>query len=164
VRIKCPHGWRSVGKLGEITIVNETVEILEGICDRPDRCGISSCEYYDTSREATRRFREALNVTQTLEGWRGDYENDPRHLVPGFRLENLEEPWDEELEQELIEELEQEREHRRRTDEEVAAWLAGMEADGRIERIGEWEDGRPRYRLVPEHWQPQDESDPAPGP
>lgn len=153
MKIKCPHGYKSVARLGSITIENETVEILEGICDRPDRCGITTCEYYDTSREATRRFQAA---TAHCYGWGvlTNYSDDPRHLVPHFRLEALDDEDAEERAQAL--------EHERQTAKEVAAWLAEMEAEGRIERIGVHDDGRPRYRLVPEHWQPQDPLDPQP--
>jgi len=43
------------------------VTICDGICDSADRCGIESCEFYDTSPEGTRRFLKALYHEQTAE-------------------------------------------------------------------------------------------------
>jgi hypothetical protein len=44
------------------------VSICDWICDSADLCGITTCEYYDTSPEATQRFIKALNREHTLEG------------------------------------------------------------------------------------------------
>jgi len=140
VRVKCPHGYKSVAKLGSITIENETVEILEGICDRPDRCGITTCEYFDTSRDATRRFQQAHAHACTLEGLMGEYLSDPCHLVPHFRLETLAVDGDDERQQEI--------ENAREVDGQIAAWTAQLLTDGLIERIGTNRDGSPRYRLT----------------
>ena len=60
-------GWKSVIKCGNVSFESATVNICDGICDSCDRCGIESCEFYDTSEEATRRFIRALNYEQTAE-------------------------------------------------------------------------------------------------
>lgn len=81
MKINCPHGWKSVVKLGNITWEDATVEILEGICDSPDRCGIKICEYFDTSPEATRIFCQAQAHKYTLDGLL-EKNNPERHLQP----------------------------------------------------------------------------------
>ena len=68
MKIKCPHGWKHIGKIGSLTWEDPTVNIYEGICDSPDLCGITVCQYYDTSQEATRRFQKAQANEHTLEG------------------------------------------------------------------------------------------------
>jgi hypothetical protein len=57
MQMKCPHGR-----------MNLLVEVLEGICDAPDLCRFKQCEYYDISKEATRKFLKALAHEQTIEG------------------------------------------------------------------------------------------------
>jgi hypothetical protein len=64
---ECPYGWKSVTKCGNVTFESATVNICDGICDSCDLCGIETCEFYDTSPEATRRFIRALNYEQTAE-------------------------------------------------------------------------------------------------
>ncbi len=68
MKFECPYGWKHVGKLGDnITFESATVNICDGICDSCDLCGIKRCEFYDTSREATRRFLRAQAQEHTLE-------------------------------------------------------------------------------------------------
>lgn len=70
MNVECPKGWENIIRIGNITIEDSIVTICDFICDSADLCGIASCEFYDTSREATRRFIKALNHEQTLAGWR----------------------------------------------------------------------------------------------
>lgn len=74
MRIDCPHGFKTVSRLGSITIEARTVNIYDGICDRPDLCGIERCEFYDISREGHHRFLQALYRSKTLEGKREERE------------------------------------------------------------------------------------------
>ena len=67
MKFQCPNGWKSVAKVGNLTWENSTVNICDGVCDSCDLCGIESCEFYDTSPEATRRFLKALYHEQTAE-------------------------------------------------------------------------------------------------
>ncbi|MGH9970492.1 MAG: hypothetical protein ACREBG_22250 [Pyrinomonadaceae bacterium] len=67
MRFECPYGWKSVSKFGNITFESATVNICDGICDSCDLCGIESCEFYDISPEATKRFIRVLNCEQTAE-------------------------------------------------------------------------------------------------
>ena len=59
MKFDCPYGWKSVTKLGNVTFESATVNICDGICDSCDLCGVESCEFYDTSPEATKRFLRA---------------------------------------------------------------------------------------------------------
>jgi hypothetical protein len=68
MKVDCPKGWKQVMKIGNIIIEDSTVTICDFVCDSADLCGITSCEFYDTSREATRRYIRALNREHTLEG------------------------------------------------------------------------------------------------
>jgi len=68
MHVNCPNGWKSVGRLNNISIESRVVNICAGICDSPDLCGKRECEYYDTSREANRRFIQANGHEHTLEG------------------------------------------------------------------------------------------------
>jgi len=68
MEVNCPNGWKSVGRLKNISIESRLVKICADICDSADLCGNRECEYYDTSREATRRFMEAQRHERTLEG------------------------------------------------------------------------------------------------
>jgi hypothetical protein len=54
-------------KIFNFTWESSTVNICDGICDSCDRYGIESCEFYDTSPEATKRFLLALNYEQSAE-------------------------------------------------------------------------------------------------
>lgn len=69
--VKCPEGWSAVRevKLKHTTVrVHHTkVQIYAGVCDSADLCGIKRCRFYDTSREATRRFMRAQAEEHTLE-------------------------------------------------------------------------------------------------
>jgi hypothetical protein len=67
MKFECPYGWKSVTTLGNVTFASATVNICDGICDSCDLCGIESCEFYDISPEATKRFICALNSEQTAE-------------------------------------------------------------------------------------------------
>ncbi len=67
MKFDCPYGWKSVSKFGNVTFESATVNICDGICDSCDLCGIESCEFYDISPQATRRFIRALNFEQTAE-------------------------------------------------------------------------------------------------
>lgn len=67
MKVDCPYGWKSVAKVGNLTWENSTVNICDGICDSADLCGIETCEFYDLSPEANRRFARALAYEQTLE-------------------------------------------------------------------------------------------------
>ncbi len=67
MKVDCPYGWKSVSKLGNVTFESATVNICDGICDSADLCGIETCEFYDLSPEANRRFARALAYEQTLE-------------------------------------------------------------------------------------------------
>lgn len=64
----CPYGWTHVGKLGShVRVEDASVDICDGICDSGDLCGITRCEFYDLSPEATRRFLRAQAHEHTLE-------------------------------------------------------------------------------------------------
>lgn len=68
MRVDCPYGWKSVGRLKNISFESSVVNICADICDSADLCGKIECEYYDTEREATRRFMRAQRQEHTLEG------------------------------------------------------------------------------------------------
>lgn len=67
MKFDCPYSWKSVTKCCNITFESATVNICAGICDSCDLCRIDSCEFYDTSPEATRGFLKALYHEQTAE-------------------------------------------------------------------------------------------------
>lgn len=71
MNIQCPEGWQRLGTLTQgavpITAQQTTVQIYAGICDSCDLCGITHCRFYDTSREATRRFMHAQCEEHTLD-------------------------------------------------------------------------------------------------
>ncbi|MGH9908258.1 MAG: hypothetical protein ACRD8U_22055 [Pyrinomonadaceae bacterium] len=68
MRFECPYGWKSVAKVGSnFTWESSTVNICDGICDSCDLCGIETCEFHDTSPEATKRFLRANAREHTLE-------------------------------------------------------------------------------------------------
>jgi hypothetical protein len=66
--IDCPHGFKRVTKLKTVTWEDQTVAVFDGICDSCDLCGIRRCEFYDDTREGTRRFQRAAAHAHTLEG------------------------------------------------------------------------------------------------
>jgi hypothetical protein len=66
----CPHGWKSVLKIGKMTWEDSTVEICGGVCDSPDVCKIESCEFYNITQHGTARFMKAAGREETLEGLR----------------------------------------------------------------------------------------------
>lgn len=78
----CPQGWKHVRQFGNITWEDSRVNIYEGICDSTDRCGIDTCPYYDTSKEATRIFLKASAHEHTIEGLLESKEDKQRHLQP----------------------------------------------------------------------------------
>jgi hypothetical protein len=67
MKFECPYGWQSVIKCGNVSFESATVNVCDGVCDSADRCGIESCEFYDTSTEATKRFLRANAREDTLE-------------------------------------------------------------------------------------------------
>ena len=67
MKFDCPYGWKSVTKLGNITFESPTVNICDGICDSAHLCDIESCEFYDPSPEASKRFLRANAQEHTLE-------------------------------------------------------------------------------------------------
>jgi hypothetical protein len=67
LKFECPKGWKSVVKIGSVTLESATVNISNGVCDSADLCGIESCEFYDTSIEATQEFFRGQKKEQTLE-------------------------------------------------------------------------------------------------
>ena len=67
MKFDCPYGWKSVTKCGNVTFESATVNICDGICDSADLCGIESCEFYDTSPEASKRFLRANAHEHTAE-------------------------------------------------------------------------------------------------
>ncbi len=70
MKIDCPHGYAAVMKLNEnVTWEDRTVAILDGMCESADRCGISTCKFYDLSPAGNARYIAALRRTHTLEGW-----------------------------------------------------------------------------------------------
>ncbi len=68
MEIDCIEGWKRTATLGNVTIENSHVTVLDGVCDSCDLCGINTCRLYDMSREATRRFQIAQAREHTLEG------------------------------------------------------------------------------------------------
>jgi hypothetical protein len=44
------------------------------VCNSAGRCGITHCQYHDTSREGTRIYQRALARSHTLEGRREKWE------------------------------------------------------------------------------------------
>jgi hypothetical protein len=67
--MNCTKGWKSSSKVNKnFTFESRVVNICDNICDCADLCGITDCEYYDATREGTRRFINALNYEHTLEG------------------------------------------------------------------------------------------------
>ncbi|MCP9496913.1 MAG: hypothetical protein MSG64_21045 [Pyrinomonadaceae bacterium MAG19_C2-C3] len=67
MKLECPYGWKSVARVGSVTLESRVVNICGNICDSADRCGIKRCEFYDLSPEADRHFREAIADEQTIE-------------------------------------------------------------------------------------------------
>ena len=69
MKIDCPHGYVAVMKLNEnVTWEDRSVTILDGMCESADRCGITSCKFYDVSPAGNARYLIALRRTHTLEG------------------------------------------------------------------------------------------------
>lgn len=69
MKIDCPHGYVAVMKLSEnVTFEDRSVTILGGMCESADRCGISTCKFYDLSPAGHARYIAALRHTHTLEG------------------------------------------------------------------------------------------------
>jgi len=68
LKFQYPYGWKSVATVGNnFTWESSTVNICDGICDSCDRCGIETCEFYDISPEATKRFLLANAREHSLE-------------------------------------------------------------------------------------------------
>ncbi len=68
MKIDCPHGYKAVMKLGNVSCEDRTVTIHGGVCDTAHECGISACKFYDVSPAADAKFRMALAHEHTLEG------------------------------------------------------------------------------------------------
>jgi hypothetical protein len=68
MKVDCPKGWKWVKQIGHITFEDHRVNICDGICDSADLCGISDCEFYDLSQEATHLFLRAQAKEHSLEG------------------------------------------------------------------------------------------------
>ena len=66
--IDCPHRHKWISQRGNLTWEFHDVLIYNDVCDHSDRCGHTACEYFDNSREATRRFLKGLYQSHTLEG------------------------------------------------------------------------------------------------
>ena len=64
----CPQGWKTSIKCGNFIFEDHTVEICNGVCNFPDLCGITDCEYYDITQEGTQKFLKALAREDSLEG------------------------------------------------------------------------------------------------
>jgi len=65
----CPHGWKSVTSFGNVTWEDCRVNVYAGVCDRSDQCGVNACQYFDSSRAATRLFIAAsVFFNHTAEG------------------------------------------------------------------------------------------------
>lgn len=56
-------------KAGKINLVLTEVDVCGGVCDSPDFCKIEDCEFYDVTREGTRRFMKASAEEETIEGF-----------------------------------------------------------------------------------------------
>ncbi len=69
MKIDCPHGYRMVATLGNVTIEDRTVSIYGGVCDTADRCNITHCKFYDLTPAGDAKFLVALREDETLEGW-----------------------------------------------------------------------------------------------
>jgi hypothetical protein len=68
MKINCPHGYKMVATLGNVTLEDRTVSIYGGVCDTADRCGITHCKFYDVSPAGDAKFKQALAHEHTLEG------------------------------------------------------------------------------------------------
>lgn len=68
MKIDCPHGYKMVAKLGNVTWEDHTVSIYGGVCDTADRCKITHCKFYDLSPAGQAKFVAALKEDETLEG------------------------------------------------------------------------------------------------
>ena len=67
MKFDCPYGWKSLSRFGNVALESATVNICDGICDSADRCRIDSCEFYDITPEATKRFLRASAREDTAE-------------------------------------------------------------------------------------------------
>lgn len=67
MKFDCRYSWKSVTKSGNATLKSGTVNICGCICDSGDLCGIVTCEFYDISPDATRRFLQNNDGEHTLE-------------------------------------------------------------------------------------------------
>ena len=65
MRIDCPHGYSGKAKIGNSTIVFCDVEIFADVCDHADRCGIDTCEFYDITKEGTRKYIKAASECES---------------------------------------------------------------------------------------------------
>jgi hypothetical protein len=70
--INCPRGCRWISQRGNLTFEFRDVEIFNGVCDHSDRCDIRDCEYFDDTKQGTRKFLQGLYHSHTLEGMKED--------------------------------------------------------------------------------------------
>lgn len=64
----CHRRFKTRLNTGKIVWEDTRVNVCAGICDSVDLCGNKDCEFYDDTREGTRRFHAALGHEHTLEG------------------------------------------------------------------------------------------------
>ena len=80
MHVPCPHGHLFSMGLSTSPLQTKMIHIFEDICDCPDFCKNKSCEYYDTSREATERYLKAAGEADTIDGLLKDEENERRFM------------------------------------------------------------------------------------
>jgi len=69
MRVECPKGYKGTVRVGGIALTLTEVNVCGGVCDAADLCKIDKCEFYDVTREGTRRFMQAAAEEETLEGF-----------------------------------------------------------------------------------------------
>jgi len=80
MHVPCPHDhYFSIG-LSTSPLKTKMINIFEGICDCPDFCKNETCEYYDTSRETTKRFCKAACESRTDKGYFKEIEDERRFM------------------------------------------------------------------------------------
>jgi len=82
--IRCPQGCRWISKIGNTTFERRDVSIFADVCDHSDRCDIENCEYFDNSKQATKRFIKAL----TLSHGTGQQRQQAMHYEQMLRLKH----------------------------------------------------------------------------
>lgn len=69
MRIACPNGYKETLTVGKVRIAFVEVAVCGGVCDSADLCKIERCEFYDVTRDGTRRFMRAAAEEESLEGF-----------------------------------------------------------------------------------------------